>query len=145
MALDQAALFMNLREMLIRHEGLVYKPYNDTVGKLTVGVGRNLDDVGISHDEIMLMLDNDIETATHNCEFYPWFSKLSDTRKAACIDLIFNLGANKFRGFVKFIAAMGAGNYDVAAAELVASKWYLQVGKRGPELVEMIRHEVWPQ
>ena len=50
-----------LRSQLERHEGLRLKPYRDTVGKLTVGYGRNLEDVGISRDEADFMLDNDID------------------------------------------------------------------------------------
>ncbi len=42
-----------LRQMLIRHEGLRRKPYRDTVGKLTIGAGRNLDDVGITREEAL--------------------------------------------------------------------------------------------
>ena len=49
-----------LREMLIRHEGLHLKPYRDSVGKLTIGVGRNLDDVGITREEALILLEHDI-------------------------------------------------------------------------------------
>lgn len=49
-----------LKDMLIRHEGLKLKPYRDTVGKLTIGAGRNLNDLGISEREAMFLLDNDI-------------------------------------------------------------------------------------
>ena len=56
-------VFKALREMLIRDEGLRLKPYRDTVGKLTIGVGRNLEDVGISAEEADLLLHNDIQHA----------------------------------------------------------------------------------
>src|SRR4051812_27390106 len=36
-----------LVNQLIIDEGLKLSPYTDTVGKLTIGVGRNLTDVGI--------------------------------------------------------------------------------------------------
>ena len=51
----------DLRDQLIIDEGLRLRPYRDSVGKLTIGVGRNLDDVGISNDEAMVLLDHDIE------------------------------------------------------------------------------------
>ena len=46
--------------MLKRHEGLRLKPYQDTIGKLTIGYGRNLDDRGISKEEAEYLLRNDI-------------------------------------------------------------------------------------
>jgi lysozyme len=50
----------NLIDLLVKHEGIRNKPYEDSVGVLTIGVGRNLDDVGLSHDEIYYLLKNDI-------------------------------------------------------------------------------------
>lgn len=135
---------MNVRDLLIDHEGLMYKLYKCTAGKQSIGVGRNLEDNGLSHAEVMFLLDNDIATATKTCEAYPWFASLSDARKAACIDLAFNLGATRLRGFVKFLAAMAAQDYKTAGDELVDSKWYKQVGKRGPNVVHLIRYEAWP-
>ena len=49
-----------LKDMLIRHEGLKLKPYLCTAGKLTIGVGRNIQDRGITYQEAMMLLENDI-------------------------------------------------------------------------------------
>ena len=49
-----------LHDELVRDEGVRLKPYRDTVGKLTIGTGRNLDDMGISEVENAMLLDNDI-------------------------------------------------------------------------------------
>lgn len=57
-----------LREQLERHEGLRLKPYKDTVGKLTIGIGRNLDDKGISRKEAFALLDNDIAEVVRQLE-----------------------------------------------------------------------------
>lgn len=46
--------------MLIRHDGLRLKPYRDTRNKLTIGVGRNLDDVGITREEALMLPNNEI-------------------------------------------------------------------------------------
>ena len=135
---------MSARDLIIRHEGLRLMPYKDTVGKLTIGVGRNLDDMGISPDEAMLMLDNDIARAYDYLEKYPWFTGLAEGRKAACINLMFNLGQTRFAGFKKFIAAMAAKNYVLAGDELKSSKWHGQVKIRGPEIVNLIVNEEWP-
>lgn len=138
---------MTPRELLIRHEGIKLKLYKDSLGLWTIGCGRLLDPSmggSISQDEALLMLDNDMAKAYDNCAKYPWFSGLSEPRKAAVINLMFNLGAPRFAGFKHFIAAMAAGDYGTAADELVDSKWYHQVARRGPEIVNLIRNEVWP-
>ncbi len=43
------ALMNRIKAQLVRHEGLKLKPYRCTAGKLTIGIGRNLDNCGISH------------------------------------------------------------------------------------------------
>ena len=53
--------------------------------------------------------------------------------------MVFNLGLSRFEKFKKTIAAIESGNYAKAAAEMVLSDWFIQVGNRGPELVEMMR------
>ena len=56
--------FEQLERQLIEHEGLRLKPYHDTAAppRLTIGVGRNLDDVGLrSEAEGVYLLRNDIE------------------------------------------------------------------------------------
>lgn len=135
---------MDVRELLIRHEGMRLKPYVDTVGKTTIGVGRNLTDIGISQSEALGLLDNDIAKAQDECDKYPWFSGLSDARKAAMLSLVFNLGPTRLAGFVKFLKAMAASDWAAAAEELEASKWYAQVKSRGPEIVNLILANEWP-
>lgn len=124
---------------LIDHEGLRLKPYTDTVGKLTIGVGRNLDDVGISRDEALALLQNDIDACLADLSAFPWFDGLDTVRQRAVVDFRFNLGPGGFRAFRKFLAAMARADYEAAAGELVSSKWYGQVGRRGPVVVGQVR------
>lgn len=129
-----------LTDMLIRHEGMRSLPYKDTVGVLTIGIGRNLDDVGISRDEAVYMLMNDI--AHYQGELrrgFPWFSKLLYPRQDALTDMAFNLGMTRFRKFEHMLAAVEAGDYAKAAEEMIASKWATQVGDRALELAAIIR------
>lgn len=131
---------MNLKKMLIRHEGLKLEPYIDTVGKLSLGVGRNIEDNGISEEEALFMLDNDIRRTKNELEMsFPWFSHLCTARRDALIDMCFNLGLTRFRQFRNMISALEAGNYAQAAAEALDSRWARQVGHRANELSEMIR------
>ena len=118
---------------LIRaHEGYRTHPYECTAGKLTIGIGRNLDDVGISEVEALYLLDNDV----HDCilDLYRIFPNqiddLCEARQHALIDLRFNVGGAGFRTFKRMIAAVKAGEFDQAAREMLSSKWADQVGRR---------------
>lgn len=128
-----------LTEQLIRHEGLRLKPYTDTAGKLTIGVGRNLTDVGLSSAEVFTLLEHDIDAAMHGCAAFPWFSGLSPVRQRVIVDMFFNLGASRFRLFVRMIRALAIGNFDLAASEMLASEWAKQVGVRAIDLARMMR------
>lgn len=131
-----------LRAQLQLHEGRRAFVYQDTVGKATIGVGRNLVDRGLSDDEINLLLDNDI-TAAYNeaVRIIPGFNTLSEDRQHALIDMIFNLGAAGLLKFKKFLAAIEARDFERAATEMMDSKWARQVGQRAETLKAMI----WPK
>lgn len=129
-----------LEEQLIRHEGLKLKPYRCPASKLTIGVGRNLDDVGLQIDEVKLLLRNDIAVATAVCRSsIPNFGRLSDRRRMALIDMAFNLGGSRFRGFVKMRSAVAEEDFELAAREMEQSKWAGQVGQRAVTLAAMMR------
>ena len=117
-----------LIDQLVKHEGLRLRPYVDTVGKMTVGVGRNLTDKGISSREAFDLLDHDLD----ECEAdltgaFPWFITLDGVRQIAITDLRFNLGPTRFRLFRELIGAMAAGDFVMAAEQLIRSKWATQV------------------
>jgi lysozyme len=129
-----------LEEQLIRHEGLKLKPYRCPASKLTIGVGRNLDDVGLQIDEVKLLLRNDIAVATAVCRSsIPNFEWLSDRRRMALIDMAFNLGGSRFRGFMKMRSAVAEEDFELAAREMEQSKWAGQVGQRAVTLAAMMR------
>ena len=130
----------NLIETLIRHEGKKNKPYRCTENYLTIGVGRNLETVGLSDDEINYLLKNDIARCEDQLEVsFTWYSNLDQDRKDALINLCFNLGIGTLFKFTKALAAMEAGDYELAAAEFLDSKWAKQVGQRAIEVTDVIR------
>lgn len=116
-----------LRAQLTVHEGFKRHAYRCPAGKITVGVGRNLDDKGLSAAEVMMLLDHDIDECLTDLRAFPWFSKLDAVRQRALVDLRFNLGSRRFRGFRKMLAALEAGDYAMAAGEARSSAWYGQV------------------
>lgn len=129
-----------LRQQLIAHEGVRFFPYTDTAGKLTIGVGRNLTDVGISPQEANTLLDNDINGAVAGLNRrWPWFPTLDPMRQRVLIDMAFNLGITGLAGFPKMLAAVEAGAYDEAADEMLDSTWAKQVGTRAVKLAAMMR------
>ena len=132
-----AADYPALLAMLKRHEGLRLKPYVDTVGRLTIGYGRNLDAKGISDAEAGILLGNDAAAAITDLEHF-------GARQAALVDLAFNVGKVGFRKFTRMIAAIEAGDFDRAAAELLDSSYARQVGRRADELAELLRLGAWP-
>lgn len=135
-----------LREMIKRHEGVRSHCYKDHLGLETIAVGRCIAEgsLGLSNDEIDYLLDNDIVRCIKelNNEF-PWFKTLDECRQAAMIDLSFNIGATRLRGFVKALAAMAESKFDLASLEFLDSKWARQVGNRALEITEMIRTGKW--
>ena len=131
-----------LIKMLKRHEGTETHAYECSEGKITVGVGRNIDQqggMGLSDDEIDYLLQNDIERVIKELSSeYPWFNSLDDVRKDAIVDISFNLGQTRLRLFKRALAAMEAGDYTEASTEFLDSKWAKQVGGRALELTDMI-------
>jgi lysozyme len=131
-----------LLEMLKRHEGVEHHIYRCSAGFWTLGVGRNVDPqggLGLSDDEVDYLLENDIVRVIKELSSeYPWFKDLDDVRKDAMIDISFNLGATRLRGFKRALAAMEVADYKMAAKEFLDSKWSRDVKGRATELCYMI-------
>lgn len=144
----------DLKEMLTRHEGERLAPYRCPAGKLTIGVGWNIDANGLpgdirayldEHGKITpemsgRLLDMAIETAIQGCEkLFPSLSSFSENRRDALVDWMFNLGYGKASGFVKAVKAINNQDWELAADHLKDSAWYKQVGKRAVEIIKMIK------
>ena len=128
-----------LRQQLMLHEGVRLFPYVDSVGKITIGVGRNLTDRGITDAEARQLLDADINNAILDCTVFPWFPDLDPVRQRAVVDLCFNLGLPRLKTFAKMLAAIERKEWDDAAHELLDSRFAEQVGKRARTLASMLR------
>lgn len=156
------------REILIaeltRDEGLKLKAYKCPAGFWTIGVGRNLDAVGISRVETMALkitrescmdkgitraqalhlLDNDIDRAEDDLDRYlPWWRKLDLVRQRVLVNMCFNMGiGNDSRGLRSFkntLRFIETGQHEKAAEGMLNSKWAKQVGKRANRLAELMR------
>lgn len=124
---------------LNRDEGSRNKPYKDTVGKLTIGIGRNLDDVGLSDDEIRYLCLNDIARVTIDLDTHlPWWRKLDDVRQRVLANMAFNMGIGGLLTFKNTLSAVQSGDYETASTRMMVSKWAKQVGKRAERLAFMM-------
>lgn len=129
----------NLYEQLKRHEGLRLKPYRDTVGKITIGYGRNLEDRGITEQEAEVLLIRDVIETQRQLARYGWFLLMNETRQDALVNMAYNLGMGGLLGFRRMIAALERRDYHSAAREMLDSKWARQVNHRATELAEQMR------
>src|ERR1039458_3658844 len=111
----------NIVDQLKRDEGLRLKPYKDTVGKTTIGYGRNLDDSGISEEEASYLLSNDVErTADMLSQALPAIDKLlmnDNVRWCVLVAMAFNMGINGLLQFHNMLAAVQAGDWDLRSEE----------------------------
>jgi len=129
-----------LIEELRRDEGVRLKPYKDTVGKWTIACGRNLSDNGISTDEMLLMLHNDIDAASKGLDrALPWWREMSEPRQRALVNMCFNLGLPRLLQFKTMLRHLEAGEYEAAADAALDSRWALQVGERSDRIAELFR------
>lgn len=128
-----------------RHEGLRLKPYKCSAGKLTIGYGRNLEDVGITEEEAYLLLLNDISDTVVDLQRAKLnvFDSLSKPRQYVLMNMCFNLGINRLLKFKNMWSALADGNYNKAADEMLDSRWSKQVGERSLELADIMRTDVY--
>ena len=131
-----------LKNQLIIDEALRTHAYVDSVGMVTIGVGRNIDrrGPGLSTDECMYLLENDIARVARELDAAcPWWRQMSDDRQGVLMNMCFNLGIAALLQFHNTLGAMMRGNYDAAAEGMEESKWYKQVGARAARLVDRMR------
>ena len=131
---------LTAKKLLIHHEGLRLTPYRDTMGNLTLGYGRNLEDRGISPSEAEHLLANDI-ISTYKAldERLPWFKDLDEVRKMALMDMAFNLGVAGLLEFKGMLRALKAKHWAMAAIEALDSDWHVQVGQRARDIADMLQ------
>jgi lysozyme len=125
------------------------KPYLDTAvpPRLTIGIGRNLTDTGISNATAYQMAHEDIEKAVALLDTYlPWWTRLSEVRQRVLVNMTFNMGMAPHgtvgkRGlwdFQKTLKLIQEGSYAEAAQEMLRSAWAKQVGERANRLSKMM-------
>ena len=131
--------YQRLRRRLIIDEAAKLQLYTDSVGKISIGVGRNLTDKGIRPSELILMLNNDLKEAEQELlTAWPWMIGLDQVRMEVMINMSFNMGVTVLSQFKNTINYLRLGEYDRTAFGMRNSKWYKQVGERAERLATMM-------
>lgn len=124
-----------LSEEITRDEGRRKKPYKDSEGILTIGIGWNLEANGLPDEVIDLLLVIGIENAERALDrIWKRWRMLSPNRQRVLLNMAFNLGETRLRGFKKMWAALEKVDYLTASREMLDSKWAQQVGVRATRL-----------
>lgn len=133
-----------LSENLIKkHEGFRHFVYECPAGRSTIGYGRNIDCAGgrgISKEEAEMLLRNDIRRIQEQLgEALFFFHSLDYVRQAVLVSMMYNMGFRGLTSFKNMIVAIIEHQYNLAADEMLDSKWAKQVPNRALELSEMMR------
>ncbi len=153
-----------LVEQLVRHEGIRLKVYKDSLGIDTIGVGRNIEDrgfsefelntlgktleeiyeEGITEEDAYFLLKIDINIITNELFKVKPITKLIDSiRQLVLIDMAFNMGVPRLCNFINMWAALEQYDYNIAAKEMLDSRWAKQVKTRATRLAHSMRHGIY--
>ena len=147
-----------LANMLILHEGMKLKVYDDATGKNlskgdvaqghpTIGVGRNVagDGLGISEEEARFMLHADIDRVEQEAKSWDIYHELDSTRQAVLLDMLFNMGLTRFNPdkWPKMFQALQDKNWVEASNQMRSSAWAAQVKSRSERLAKLMEYGVW--
>ena len=134
----------DLMRQLIEDEGFVSYVYEDSLGYLTIGIGRMVDKRkggGITRNEALYLLQNDIDRVTKELKTtFSWFDNLSYNRRNVLINMCFNLGLSNLLKFKNTLSAIEMGDYKSAAQGMRNSLWYKQVGHRAERLARIMEN-----
>lgn len=136
-----------LTAQLRRDEGEVLTAYTDSLGYLTIGVGRLIDKRkggGITPEESDYLLNNDIDKREAELLMRaPWMANLDPARFGALLNMAFQMGVDGLLGFENSLALLRAGDYPGAAAGVLQSKWATQTPERAQRISKQIATGVW--
>lgn len=127
----QMSLFI---DHLVWAEGERLDLYKDSVGIMTIGVGHNIEEKGISQAVSRMMLEEDIHEVLGDVRTLSYFNDLDEVRQLVVSDMVFNLGLSRFLRFKNLQASLAIGDWQLSAFNMKDSKWYVQVGRRAEKL-----------
>ena len=121
----------SIKDYIMSNEGVRKYPYRCSAGKLTIGIGRNLEDKGLSDSEVIYLFDNDLQDTQDSAEsIFEDFSQYTIEEQTVVLDMLFNLGTTRFKTFKKFIRAIKERDLKEAARQIEQSTYFHQVPNR---------------
>ena len=151
-----------LMQKLVAHEGLRLQVYEDSLGIATIGIGRNLEDRGITPEELawmdipnmaivhtmgiteadaMYLAENDVQIVEDELlRAHPCVDRLDAVRQLILVDMAFNMGVPRLCKFKKMWAAVHENKFDIAAKEMLDSRWANQVKSRAVKLANAMHN-----
>lgn len=146
-AAGRAGWQVNILDQLRRDEGEVLHAYTDSLGYLTIGVGRLIDSRRggrISQEESEMLLQNDVARITSALRTHlPWFASVDSVRQAVLINMGFALGFEGLLGFHDMLSHMAGQLWGLASQDLLDSKWASKVGNRAKRLAIQLNLGEW--
>lgn len=136
-------VWKEIQDLIIKHEGKRNKLYKCSEGKWTIGIGHNIEDRGLSDnivDFIFLEDFSDAYTAAHRT--FNRFNFMPRQAQIVFINMSFQLGETKLKGFKNMIANANKADWDGVILEMMDSRWYRQTTDRANELIELIKELV---
>jgi len=151
-------------KMVAKHEGIVLEPYKDSLGISTIGIGRNLEDRGITDGELNYIgktMEEVLEKGLTEEEAYylcmndiaivekelldrkPIVNQLNHVRQMVLVDMAFNMGVPRLMKFKNMWAAIETEDYALACEEMIDSRWANQVGNRAMKLSLAMKNGEW--
>ncbi len=130
---------MTIKDELTLDEGRKKLPYVDTMGKISIGIGRNLTDNGLSDDEIDYLYNNDINRCKKELAEHDFYFIQPPGVQDALLNMNFNLGISRLLEFKQMISALELLHYEAASYAALDSLWAKQVGDRAVRLAAMMR------
>lgn len=120
-------------------EGFRAMAYQDSIGIWTIGYGTNLQELEIDRAQAERWLQARVWESEQEAQRFPWYERLNGPRKRVIVEMLYNLGLTRFVGFIKMLGALDRNRYDLAADEMMRSKWASQVGVRATRLAAVMR------
>lgn len=140
---------MNLQRLtrdIDQHEDCRLKAYQDSKGVWTIARGRNLQELRISQAVANQWFQEDLTNATLDAQAFPEYSYLdTDARRNAFIEMCYNLGAPRLRGFARMLMGIRLKDWEMVAKEALDSDWHRDVGHRAEVIAEMYRTGNFPK
>jgi lysozyme len=137
----------SIADLLIKEEGFRKHAYKDSLGYLTIGIGRLIDKRkggGISYDEALFLLHNDIDDKEEELDQrLPWWRDLSENRQTVLLAMAFQMGVGGLLKFKRTLRAMRSGNWAEAGVRMRRSLWYRQTTSRAERMARVIETGNW--